>query len=145
MTALAVVSPSGASGQRGNRPSLALGAGRLAVLDLAPSAPAAIGSAAELAALHSITSSAMARNESFGLCPLRFRDATGAALMILSTHAIVGAAIASTVSPIFHTLDAFRGTLIFDEADFRFSDERSEIVKFSIMETFAVCRYCGQS
>lgn len=36
---------------------------------------------------------------------------------------------ASTVSPIFHTLDAFRGTLIFDEADFRFSDERAEIVK----------------
>ena len=31
--------------------------------------------------------------------------------------------------PIFHTLDAFRGTLIFDEADFRFSDEKSEIVK----------------
>jgi hypothetical protein len=36
---------------------------------------------------------------------------------------------ASTVSPIFHTPDAFRGTLIFDEADFRFSDERAEIVK----------------
>src|ERR1700722_3755950 len=36
---------------------------------------------------------------------------------------------ASTISPIFHTLDAFRGTLIFDEADFRFSDERAEIVK----------------
>src|ERR1700688_948699 len=36
---------------------------------------------------------------------------------------------ASTVSPIIHTLDAFRGTLIFDEADFRFSDERAEIVK----------------
>jgi hypothetical protein len=36
---------------------------------------------------------------------------------------------ASTVSPIFHTLDAFRGTFIFDEADFRFSDERAEIVK----------------
>jgi hypothetical protein len=36
---------------------------------------------------------------------------------------------ASTVSPIFHTLDAFRGTLIFDEADFRFSDERAEITK----------------
>lgn len=36
---------------------------------------------------------------------------------------------ASTVSPIFHTLDAFRGTLIFDEADFRFSDERAETVK----------------
>jgi hypothetical protein len=36
---------------------------------------------------------------------------------------------ASTVSPIFHILDAFGGTLIFDEADFRFSDERAEIVK----------------
>lgn len=36
---------------------------------------------------------------------------------------------ASTISPIFHTLDAFRGTLIFDEADFRFTDERAEIVK----------------
>ena len=36
---------------------------------------------------------------------------------------------ASTVSPIFHTLDTFRGTLIFDEADFRFTDEKSELVK----------------
>ncbi len=36
---------------------------------------------------------------------------------------------ASTISPIFHTLDAFRGTLILDEGDFRFSDEKSEIVK----------------
>lgn len=36
---------------------------------------------------------------------------------------------ASTVSPIFHTLDTYRGTLIFDEADFRFSDEKSELVK----------------
>lgn len=36
---------------------------------------------------------------------------------------------ASTVSPIFHILDAFRGTLIIDEADFRFSDEKSEIIK----------------
>jgi hypothetical protein len=36
---------------------------------------------------------------------------------------------ASTVSPIFHILDRFRGTLILDEADFRFSDEQSEIVK----------------
>jgi hypothetical protein len=36
---------------------------------------------------------------------------------------------ASTVSPLFHTLDAFRGTLLFDEADFRYSDERAEIVK----------------
>jgi hypothetical protein len=36
---------------------------------------------------------------------------------------------ASTVSPIFHILDAFRGTLILDEADFRFSDEKAELVK----------------
>lgn len=36
---------------------------------------------------------------------------------------------APTVSPIFHTLDLFRGTLLFDETDFRYSDERSEIVK----------------
>jgi hypothetical protein len=36
---------------------------------------------------------------------------------------------ASTVSPIFHILDAFRGTLIIDEGDFRFSDEKAEIVK----------------
>lgn len=36
---------------------------------------------------------------------------------------------ASTVSPIFHILDAFRGTLVLDEADFRFSDEKAEITK----------------
>jgi hypothetical protein len=36
---------------------------------------------------------------------------------------------ASTVSPIFHTLDTFRGTLVFDEADFRFTDEKAELVK----------------
>jgi hypothetical protein len=36
---------------------------------------------------------------------------------------------ASTVSPIFHTLDSFGGTMVFDEADFRFSDEKSELVK----------------
>lgn len=36
---------------------------------------------------------------------------------------------ASTVSPIFRTLDAFKGTLIVDEGDFRFSDEKAEIVK----------------
>ncbi len=36
---------------------------------------------------------------------------------------------ASTVSPLFRVLDAFRGTLIIDEGDFRFSDERAEIVK----------------
>lgn len=36
---------------------------------------------------------------------------------------------ASTVSPLFRIIDAFRGTLIIDESDFRFSDERAEIVK----------------
>jgi hypothetical protein len=36
---------------------------------------------------------------------------------------------ASTVSPIFHTLDTFRGTLVLDEADFRFSDQTAELVK----------------
>jgi hypothetical protein len=36
---------------------------------------------------------------------------------------------ASTTSPLFRIVDAFRGTLILDESDFRFSDERAEIVK----------------
>lgn len=36
---------------------------------------------------------------------------------------------ASTVSPIFRMLDSFRGTLLVDEADFRFSDEKAEVVK----------------
>ncbi len=36
---------------------------------------------------------------------------------------------ASSVSPLFRILDAFRGTLIIDEGDFRQSDEQSEITK----------------
>lgn len=36
---------------------------------------------------------------------------------------------ASTVSPIFHVLDAFSGTLVLDEADFRFSDATSDLAK----------------
>jgi hypothetical protein len=36
---------------------------------------------------------------------------------------------ASTISPIFHTLDRIGGTLVVDEADFRFSDATSDIVK----------------
>jgi hypothetical protein len=45
------------------------------------------------------------------------------ALLILGSLCYKGffASGASTVSPIFHTLDAFRGTLILDEADFRLS------------------------
>ncbi len=36
---------------------------------------------------------------------------------------------ASTVSPIFHTLNAFGGTLILDEADLPYSDARADLVK----------------
>lgn len=36
---------------------------------------------------------------------------------------------ASTVSPIFHILETFGGTLILDEADFRFSDATAELTK----------------
>ncbi|HEY1614674.1 MAG TPA: hypothetical protein VGF97_13385 [Rhizomicrobium sp.] len=36
---------------------------------------------------------------------------------------------ASTVSPLFHTLNAFGGTLVLDEADMPFSDAKSELVK----------------
>jgi hypothetical protein len=36
---------------------------------------------------------------------------------------------ASTVSPIFHVLDAFQGTLVLDEADFRFSDATASLTK----------------
>jgi hypothetical protein len=39
------------------------------------------------------------------------------------------ATAASTVSPIFRLLDSFRGTLVLDEGDFRYSDEKSEVVK----------------
>ncbi|MCG3134362.1 MAG: hypothetical protein HMLKMBBP_01668 [Planctomycetes bacterium] len=36
---------------------------------------------------------------------------------------------ASTVSPLFRILDSIRGTLVLDEADFRFSDEKNDITK----------------
>lgn len=36
---------------------------------------------------------------------------------------------ATTISPIFRILNDFKGTLILDEADFRFSDTASEIIK----------------
>jgi hypothetical protein len=66
---------------------------------------------------------------------LRFRGDYGSgktrALIIFGSIAYKGffASGASTVSPIFHTLDAFKGTLVFDEADFRFTDEKAELVK----------------
>lgn len=36
---------------------------------------------------------------------------------------------ASTVSPMFRIIDTFRGTLVMDEGDFRFSDARADIIK----------------
>jgi hypothetical protein len=36
---------------------------------------------------------------------------------------------ASTVSPIFHTMDSFGGTLVLDEADLPYSDAKAELVK----------------
>ena len=66
---------------------------------------------------------------------LRFRGDYGTgktrALLVVGSLCYKGffASGASTVSPIFHTLDTFRATLIFDEADFRFSDEKAELVK----------------
>ena len=55
---------------------------------------------------------------------------------------------ASTVSPIFHLLESFRGTLIIDEADFRFSDEKAEMVKIlnnGNVKGFPVLRVEGNS
>jgi len=66
---------------------------------------------------------------------LRFRGDYGTgktrALLVVGSicYKAFFASGASTVSPIFHTLDLFRGTLIFDEADFRFTDEKAELVK----------------
>lgn len=36
---------------------------------------------------------------------------------------------ASTVAPLFHIMDQIGGTLILDEGDFRFSDEKTDIAK----------------
>lgn len=66
---------------------------------------------------------------------LRFRGDYGSgksrALIVFGSILYKGffASGASTVSPIFHTLDTFRGSLILDEADFRFTDEKAELVK----------------
>jgi len=66
---------------------------------------------------------------------LRFKGDFGSgktrALTVIGavTYKPIFASGASTVSPIFHSLDLIRGTLILDEADFRFSDERAELTK----------------
>ena len=60
----------------------------------------------------------------FGTGKTRFLSVVGA---LCFRPIVVGGA--STVSPMFHLLDQFRGTLVIDEADFRFSDEAADIVK----------------
>lgn len=53
------------------------------------------------------------------------------ALLVLGSLAYKGffASGASTVSPIFHVLHEFGGTLVLDEADMRFSDATADLVK----------------
>src|SRR5437016_9831685 len=66
---------------------------------------------------------------------LRLRGDTGSGktrfLLTVGSHCYkpVFASGASTVSPLFRILDSMRGTLIVDEGDFRFSDEKAELVK----------------
>ena len=74
--------------------------------------------------------------DSFNELPyLRVRGDTGSGKTrcLLTVGALcykpIFASGASTVSPIFRILDSFRGTLIVDEGDFRFSDEKADIVK----------------
>ncbi|HEY4942382.1 MAG TPA: hypothetical protein VII56_13220 [Rhizomicrobium sp.] len=75
-------------------------------------------------------------HDAFGELPyLRLRGDYGTgktrALMVIGSLCYRGffASGASTVSPIFHTLDAFSGTLILDEADLPYSDAKAELVK----------------
>jgi hypothetical protein len=74
--------------------------------------------------------------DAFGELPyLRFRGdfGTGKTRALLTVGSVCYkpffASGASTVSPIFHVLDAFGGTLVLDEADFRFSDATAELTK----------------
>jgi len=66
---------------------------------------------------------------------LRLRGDTGSGKtrFLLTAGALaykpIYASGASTVSPLFRILDSIRGTLIVDEGDFRFSDEKAEMVK----------------
>jgi hypothetical protein len=66
---------------------------------------------------------------------LRFRGdyGTGKTRALLTVGSIsykpFFASGASTVSPIFHVIDAFGGTLVLDEADFRFSDATADLTK----------------
>lgn len=69
------------------------------------------------------------------LCYLRFSGDYGSgksrALYVIGSvcNKPFFASAASTISPVFYTLDLFRGTLVLDEADFRYSDLQSDITK----------------
>jgi hypothetical protein len=72
----------------------------------------------------------------FGEVPylrLRGEYGTGKTRALLAIGSLCNKAFfasgASTTSPIFHTQDAFGGTLVLDEADFAYSDAKSDIVK----------------
>lgn len=74
--------------------------------------------------------------DAFGELPyLRFRGdwGTGKTRALLTIGSLCYkpffASGASTVSPIFHILDTFGGTLVLDEADLRFSDATAELTK----------------
>ena len=64
---------------------------------------------------------------------LRGDYGTGKTRFLLTVGSIcrtpIFASGASSVAPLFHLLDRFSGTLILDEADFRFSDAKAEIAK----------------
>ncbi|PYV20279.1 MAG: hypothetical protein DMG27_23420 [Acidobacteria bacterium] len=64
---------------------------------------------------------------------LRGDTSSGKTRFLLTVGALcykpIFASGASTVSPLFRILDSMRGTLIVDEGDFRFSDEKAELVK----------------
>ncbi len=64
---------------------------------------------------------------------LRGDTGTGKTRLLLTAGSLcykpIFASGASTVSPLFRILDGIHGTLIIDEGDFRFSDEKAEIVK----------------
>lgn len=69
------------------------------------------------------------------LCYLRFSGDFGSgksrALYVIGSvcNKPFFASAASTISPVFYTLDLFRGTLVLDEADFRYSDLQADITK----------------
>ena len=74
--------------------------------------------------------------DSFNELPyLRFRGDPGSgktrALLTVGSlcYKPIFASGASSTSPLFRIMDAFRGTLIVDESDFRFSDEKAEFTK----------------